>query len=143
MKKLTVAIVGLEHVHCGSMYHEFTKYPDKFDIIGCADIPAKEFDIVEDAQSRMARNMKKAVQNELKLYEDYKELLALRPDVVIVCCNMRRYPDIVEETLSLNLNTIIEKPMAMNYEDGVRMYQAYEKSSAMFAINWPVVSVKL
>ena len=138
MKKLTVAIVGLEHVHSGCMYADFSKHPDKFEIIGCADIPARDDDIAEDVESRMKRNMRKAVHDGIKVYDDYKELLTVCPDVVVVCSNMRRYPDIVEETLSLGLNTVIEKPMAMTYADGIRMYNAYKKSDALFAINWPV-----
>lgn len=138
MKKLTVAIVGLEHVHSGCMYADFSKHPDKFEIIGCADIPPMDLDIVEDVDSRMKRNMSKALADGIKVYDDYKELLAICPDVVVVCSNMRRYPDIVSQTLSLGLNTVIEKPMAMTYADGMRMYNAYKKSDAFFAINWPI-----
>ena len=89
MKKLTVAIVGLEHVHSGCMYADFSKHPDKFEIIGCADIPARDDDIAEDVESRMKRNMRKAVHDGIKVYDDYKELLTVCPDVVVVCSNMR------------------------------------------------------
>ena len=138
MERLTVAIVGVEHVHSGCMYDAFLNCPEKFEIIGCADIPPMEGDMVEPVSSRMQRNMRKAVANGLKVYDDYKELLNLRPDVVVVCSNMRNYPRIVEEALSMDLNTVIEKPMAMTFEDGERMYKAYKKSQAFFVINWPV-----
>lgn len=138
MKKLTVAIVGLEHVHSGCMYGTFTASSDLFDIIGCADIPPMEGDFHEDVTKRMQRNMGKALQAGLPIYDNYKDLLNLRPDVVIVCSNMRNYPRIVEESLGMDLNTVIEKPMAMTFEDGERMYKAYKKSKGFFAINWPV-----
>lgn len=137
-KKLTVAIVGIEHVHSGCMYENFSKYKDKFSIIGCADLPPYKDDVEEDIAVRLQRNMRKACEDGIRVYEDYRELLALRPDIVVVCSNMRRYPSIVEETLSMDLNTVIEKPMAMTFEDGARMYRAYKNSKAFLAINWPV-----
>lgn len=138
MKKLTVAIIGLEHVHCNNLYSEFTKHPDLYDFIGCADVPPILDDIIEPVDVRMKRNFSRGVNAGVKVFDDYKEILALKPDVAVVCCNMRNYPNIVEECLNLNINTVIEKPMAMNYEDGLRMYKAYQKSDAVFCINWPV-----
>lgn len=138
MDKLTVAIIGLEHVHSGCMYAAFSDYPEKFDIIGCADVPPIADDVVEDIDTRMRRNMGKALAAGITVYDDYKELLAFRPDVVVICSNIRSYPRIVEESLGMHLNTVIEKPMAMTFEDGVRMYNAYKKSKAFFAVNWPV-----
>lgn len=138
MNKLTVAIVGIEHVHSGCMYRDFSAYPDRFEIIGCADIPPEKGDLIEDIDIRLKRNMSKAVEEGIRVYKNYRELLALHPDIVVVCSSMKSYPHIVEETLGLNLNTVIEKPMAMNFEDGMRMYRAYRKSNAFLAVNWPV-----
>lgn len=138
MKKLTVAIIGLEHIHASCMYTEFSKHSDMYDIIGCADVPPIEDDFVEDIKTRLERNLKNGLADGIKVYDNYKDLISLHPDVAVVCSNMRSYPLIVEELLSQNINTVIEKPMAMNFEDGRRMYNAYKKSKAFFAVNWPV-----
>lgn len=135
MRKIKVAILGYEHVHAISMYNEFSKYPEKIELIGCADYPFKEGEIFESPSDRKLRVLGK---REITLYEDYNELLDLKPDLVIVCSNIARYADIVEDTLSRGLNTVVEKPMAISYEDGVRMYKAYKNSTASLAVNWPV-----
>ena len=138
MKKLTVAIIGLEHVHAASMFAAFNKFPDKFEIIGCADVPPILDDVVEDINTRLKRNLHNGLANGITVYDDYKKLVELKPDIAVVCCNMRSYPIMVEELLNKNINTVIEKPMAMTFEDGIRMYKAYKNSNAFFAINWPV-----
>ncbi len=136
MEKSRIAIIGIEHIHAWNMFHEFDRYKDRIEWLGCADIPPAEGDIIESAESRKARNLFDC--NELKLYGDYKELLDTQPDLVIVCSSIKNYPRIVEETLGRNINTLIEKPMALTYEDGKRMYDAYKNSKAFFAVNWPV-----
>lgn len=134
MKKsrVKIAIIGIEHVHAWSMYHEFNRDPERVEWLGCADISGKTY---EAARVLKERNLAGC---DIKLYKDFKELLDLKPDLVIVCSSIRGYPDAVEESLSRNLNTLIEKPMAINFEDAARMYRAYKKSNATFAINWPV-----
>lgn len=138
MKTLTVAIIGLEHVHSGCMYNAFSEYTDRFRFIGCADVPPIADDVLEDVETRMKRNMRRALQDGLPVFDDYHTLMAQRPDVAVVCSNMRSYPRIVEELLAADLNVVVEKPMAMTFEDGMRMYRAAEKSKGFFAINWPV-----
>lgn len=86
--------------------------------------------------------MQQAVNEGIKVFDNYKDLLSLRPDLVVICSNLKNYPRIVEETLSYNLNTVIEKPMAMTFEDGMQMYNAYRKANACFAVNWPVAWFK-
>lgn len=138
MKKLTVALIGLEHIHSMCLYEEFSKHPDKFEIIGCADVPPIEDDIVEDIQVRLERNLQNGLKDGIKVFDDYMELANLKPDLALVCSNMRSYPWVVEKLLGMGINTLVEKPMAMDFEGGLRMYNAYKNSSAFLVINWPV-----
>lgn len=135
MKKLKLAIIGIEHIHATLLFREFSTLEDKFEWLGCADIPPEVGDKTEPAVARKERNLAGC---DIKLFDDYKELLSLKPDLAIVCSNIKDYPRVVEETLSLNIHTLVEKPMAINFEGGRRMYEAYKKSKAILFINWPV-----
>ncbi len=135
MKELKVAMIGFEHVHAISMYNAFNNYPEMYEWLGCADVPFKEGDIKEVPADRKKRVLG---QREIKLFEDYNDLLELKPDLVVICSNIARYGDIVDDTLSRGFNTVIEKPMAVSFEEGKRMYDAYKKSNVTFAVNWPV-----
>ena len=138
MKKITVALIGLEHIHSMLLYGEFAKHKDKYDIIGCADVPPIEDDIVEPIQVRLERNLQNGLKDGIRVFDDYMELVDMKPDIALVCSNMRSYPWVVEKLLGLGINTVVEKPMAMNFEDGMRMYNAYKKSDAFLIINWPI-----
>ena len=133
MEKLKVAIIGLAHVHAQSFVKTFNKYPDKIEWLGCADVI--EYD-EKEINHRIEINIPKITPP--KVYKDYKELLDLKPDIAVICTDIKDHADIVEETMKRDINTIVEKPMAITYEDGMRMVKAYEKSKAKLIINWPV-----
>lgn len=130
--RVRIVIIGIEHIHAWSLYHEFNRDPNRVEWLGCADISGAPYDTVLALKERNLAGCN------IKLYEDYNELLNLKPDLVIVCSSMKGYPVAVTKSLSMNLNTLIEKPMAVNFEDAARMFKAYKKSNATFAINWPV-----
>ena len=55
MKRLRIAMLGFEHVHAVSMYDAFSRYPDRYELLGCAEPPPKEGEIPEDPEARRAR----------------------------------------------------------------------------------------
>lgn len=132
MSKLRAAVIGLDHVHTKEMIEAFTKNPDT-DLVGIAEY----HDCTEEElQFHLRRHTPEGIEPEV--YRDYKELLKQNLDIAVVCTGVNDHADIVEETLALGINTIIEKPMALNMNEAKRMYRAYKASSAQLMINWPV-----
>mgnify|MGYP000161837941 CR=1 FL=1 len=133
MRKLKVAIIGLAHVHAQCLYRDFNKYPEQIEWLGCADVPP--FD-EKGVENRIQMNLPNG--KDVKIYDDYKTLLDLNPDIALICTDIKGHADIVEETLARNIHTVVEKPMATTIEEGIRMYRADKKSNATLVINWPV-----
>lgn len=133
MKKLKVALIGLAHVHAQILYKDFNKYPDKIEWLGCADVPPYSED---GLKRRLELNMPNIDMPEI--YDNYTDLLDKKPDIALIATDIKGHADIVEETLARDIHTVVEKPMATTFEEGVRMYRAQEKSKASLAINWPV-----
>ena len=135
MRKLRVAMLGFEHVHAVSMYEAFSRYPDLYELLGCAEFPPREGEIPEDPADRKKRVLG---DRPLELYRDWRELLDRKPDIAVICSNIARYADIAEETLRRGIPTVVEKPMAVSFEEGARMARAARRAGVTLAVNWPV-----
>ncbi len=134
MKKLRAAIIGLAHIHAILMIRDLQKNEDKVEIVGMADYPPFT---QEELQKRLTMNTPPEGHH-VKLWDDYKELLKQDIDIAVVCSDIKDHAAVVEETLGMNIHTVVEKPMALDMADAKRMYRAYKKSSAHLIINWPV-----
>ena len=133
MKKLRVAFIGLAHIHVKNLGAEFDRHPDYFELVGAADYyPESE----EQRLAHIKMNVGKALEN--KLWDDYKELLKQNIDVAVITTSVADHAAACEETLGMNIHTIVEKPMALTMADAKRIYRAYRRSKAMLFINWPV-----
>lgn len=133
MKKLRVAFIGLAHVHVHTLGGEFHRYPDLFELVGAADYyPESE----EQRQFHIKLNVPVFLQD--KLWDDYKELLKQDIDIAVITTDVADHAAVVEETLAMNIHTVVEKPMALSMEDAKRMYRAHCRSNAELIINWPV-----
>lgn len=133
MKKLRVAFIGMAHIHLDNLSRDFNNHADEVDIIGVADVPPYT---QEEREVRIQLNMPKTF--DLKIWDDYHELLAQDIDIAVVCTDIKMHGDIVEEILGMNIHVVVDKPMAMDMEDAKRMYRAYRKSKAELVINWPI-----
>ena len=133
MRKLRTVIIGMEHIHIVNLSHDFNKYSDSIEWVGIAEVPPYT---EEEIEMRKKLNLPNDI--DFKIWDDYKELLAQNIDIAIICTNVARHAAIVEETLSMGIHTVVEKPMALSMEDAKRMYRAYKKGTAALIINWPV-----
>lgn len=133
MKKLRIALIGLEHVHTQGLVNGFLRYPELVEFVGMADVPPYT---EEELAKRV--EMHQPGQIKLKLWKDYKELLNQEIDIALICTSIGKHASIVEETLGMGIHTVVEKPMALKMEDARRMYRAYKKSTAQLVINWPI-----
>lgn len=133
MSKIRVAFIGLEHIHLNNLSHDFNRYGDVLEIVGMADVPPY-------TPEELERNIKMNTPDDIdiKLWEDYKELLAQDIDLAILCTDVKDHAKYAEEILGMGIHTLIEKPMAIDMDDAKKMYRAYKKSSAQLIINWPV-----
>ena len=54
MKKsrVKIAIIGIEHVHAWSMYHEFNRDPERVEWLACADISGKTYEAARVLKER-------------------------------------------------------------------------------------------
>ena len=134
MRKLRAAIIGLAHIHAILMIRDLEKNSDKVEVVGMADYPPYT---QEELEKRLKMNTPPEGHH-VKVWEDYKELLKQNIDIAIVCSDIKDHAAVVEETLGMNIHTIVEKPMALDMADAKRMYRAYKKSSAKLFINWPI-----
>lgn len=132
-KKLRAALIGMSHVHVHNLTKDFQKYPDKLEIIGIADVPPYTD---EEHEMRIKYNVPECLG--LKIWDDYKELLAQDIDVAIITTDIKDHARVTEEILALGINAVVEKPMALDMEDARRMYRAAHKSTAELIINWPI-----
>lgn len=133
MNKVRIAFIGLGNTHVANNAEAFNKYPEMCEIVGAADYPVHN---PEDIEIKKQLNFPKNI--EIKVWEDYKELLKQNIDLAIICAEVSDYADLCEEILAMNIHSLVEKPMAINMEHAVRMYKAHEKSKAQLMINWPV-----
>lgn len=129
-----VCIIGLEHTHARMLYSIFQREcKDRIEWIGYASVA--EF---PEGMSGFKQEIYKPIFDEVKEYDNYIRLLEQKPDIAIICTDTKMHAEICEETLCRNIHTIVEKPMALNLEDALKMYRAAKESSAELIINWPV-----
>ena len=133
MKKIRIAFIGMSHIHIVTLSRCFNKYPAEIEIVGIADVPPYT---ESERKTRIKLNFPDDV--ELKVFDDYKELLNKDIDVAVITTDVKDHAWIAEETLAMGIHTVIEKPMTTNMDDAKRMYRAYKKSSAELIINWPI-----
>ncbi|MBQ8814065.1 MAG: Gfo/Idh/MocA family oxidoreductase [Lachnospiraceae bacterium] len=133
MKKLRIALIGLEHVHTHGLTNDFLRYPELVEFVGMAEVPP-----YTEAELEKRLEVHRPKKIDLKLWDDYKELLKQDIDIALICTSIGKHASIVEETLALGIHTVVEKPMALKMEDARRMYRAYKKSTAQLIINWPI-----
>lgn len=133
MRKIRIAIIGLSHIHFTTLSRDFDKYRDQIEWVGMADVPPYT---EEERATKIRMNVPEDV--DVKLWEDYRELLAQDIDVAILCTDVKDHADIASETLARGIHTVVEKPMAIDMADAKRMYRAYKRSTAELIINWPI-----
>lgn len=132
-KKLRAAFIGMAHVHVGNLTADFQKYPDRLEIVGIADYP--KYTRPEE-ETRRRLNVPERLN--LKIWDDYKELLAQNIDIAIVTTDVKNHTDAAEEILALGINVILEKPMALSMNEARRIFRAAHRSSVELIVNWPI-----
>ena len=134
MEKLKVAIFGLAHPHAAALTKAFKALPDEAEILGYAEVGPYDDQTFDE---RM-KNIGVKTAEGLRFFEDWRELLALKPDVAVVATENSVCADVSCEILSKGTSVINEKPMAISYADAKRMADTAKANNAHIITNWPV-----
>ena len=137
MKKLRFAMIGIGHVHAAGMIKDFLNQgEDRVEFLGFADYPYRSPE--ESEHLKMNRFQNEDGTYVYPYFENYRDILAQKPDLVLLCADICAHAPLAEETLSLGIHTLIEKPMALTMADAKRMYRAAKTGGAELIVNWPV-----
>lgn len=121
----------------------------KFGIIGCGGIakgkhlPAlKEQANVEITAycdiilERAEEANEKYSEGKGKVFTDYKKMLEEELDAVCVCTPNNMHCEMTVSALNSGKHVMCEKPMAMNYEESLKMLEARDKSGKLLTIGY-------
>jgi predicted dehydrogenase len=87
--------------------------------------------------TRAEEAAKKYGTNDAKCYEDYKKLLSESDvDVIYVLTPNRSHSKISVAALEANKHVMCEKPMAINYEEAMKMVEASQKTGKLLTIGY-------
>ncbi len=121
-KKIKVGIVGIGGIGRGVHLESWTTNPD-VEVVALCDI------LIERAQNAAEKY------NIPYVFDNYKDLIALDEiDVVDICTPNKFHSIIAVDSLNAGKNVLCEKPDAMNYDEVLKMKEAYEKSGKLLIV---------
>ena len=135
MSKIRIALLGTAHPHAIGFWRAFKDFPEEMEFIGYADVPPYDD---QEAEAKARENLGQAAMDTVPHFENYKDLLALKPDLALISTDNATHADISCEAMELGIHVMVEKPMAISYADAVRMANCSEKNNVMMAVNWPI-----
>ncbi len=128
-KKLTAAVIGLAHVHVGTLFKGLLSRPE-VEFIGWCDTPKTDRNDNVTPFDKIAEG--------IPYFENWSELADMKPDIALVCCDKRQTKEIAVPLLDMGISVILEKPLAIDYADTVCIIDAAKRSGAKLACNWPI-----
>jgi predicted dehydrogenase len=126
MEKLHFGIIGCGGIANGKHLPSLSKIKE-VELVAFCDI------VIERAEEAK----KKYGTADAKCYTDYKELLKdLSIEAVHVCTPNRSHSEITVATLNAGKHVLCEKPMAINYEEAVKMVDAAKATGKILTIGY-------
>lgn len=138
MTKYRVGVIGFGQMHITTMVESFLKMPETFEFMGYADTKTDLVPLSSQGGTHPA--VRAAIEKKcapIKPYDTITGLLNDKPDLVIVASETSFHCEIICDALNRGIHVIVEKPMAMTYNEAMMMCYAAQKSGAVFIINWP------
>ncbi len=132
---LTYAIIGISHPHIETLYRSLASYPDEAVCIGYADSPSYD---EQDVNEKIRQNLGVEAAESLTRFDNYRELIAKKPELAVICCDNADCAKIAIECISAGINVALEKPMTESYADAIAICEAAEKAGVKAVVNWPV-----
>ncbi len=138
MKKYRIGLVGFAHMHVLDQIKPFLAMPERVEWIGAADIePMVESEYFESSSRSMNLELCKQQCGFEKVYEDYKQLLDQKPDLVLVNCENAFHGTVIPEILMRGIHVVVEKPLAYSTAHAMAIERASRIGGAQCMINWP------
>lgn len=138
LKKFRIGVIGFAQMHITTLISSFQTMPDRFEFIGLCDLPTDLGPVSEQGGTRLGtRNNVLRLCPDAPVYEDYRDLIAAKPDLMLVTTENSRHAEVVCAALNEGIHVILEKPMAMSLAEARRMVAAARLHNALFMINWP------
>jgi predicted dehydrogenase len=121
---MRIGILSFAHHHAESYILNLRKLPEVTQV-GIAD---------EDNQ----RGQKFADQYNIPFYSTYEELLAVKPDGILICSENNKHREMVEMAAHAGVNVLCEKPLATTVEDSQAMVDACNNAGVILMTAFPM-----
>ena len=137
-KKYRIGLVGFAHMHVLDQIKPFLTMPERVEWIGAADVkPMVESEYFESSSRSMNLKLCQEQCGFTEVFEDYQQLLELKPDLVLVNCENAYHGTVSPEILMRGIHVIVEKPLAYSTEHAMAIARASRIGKADCIINWP------
>ena len=135
MKNYKIAIIGLAHSHAGLLYKYFLPHAENMTVLGFADYGPFDRQTPEERRTNMWLKEGEPAPTE---YKDYKELLALKPDIVVVTAENCRCTEVALEAMEQGAVVVLEKPMCPTLAEARALKECAERNNTHVFTNWPI-----
>ena len=98
----------------------------------------KDVELVGVVDDDPMRGQTLAAQNNARYFHTYEDLLAEKPDGVIICTENNRHREMVEMAASRGINVLCEKPLATTFEDARAIVDACDKAGVLLMTAFPM-----
>jgi predicted dehydrogenase len=121
---IRIGILSFAHHH-GESYIATLHHMEGVELVGVVD---------DDPM----RGQTIATQNNARYFHTYEDLLAERPDGVIICTENNRHREMVEMAASRGINVLCEKPLATTLEDARAIVDVCDKAGVLLMTAFPM-----
>lgn len=137
MKKIRVGFFGLAHPHVHMLHKAIITHPEEYEIVGFSEVPLPPKD-----PSTYEKRRAVFIDSRVREYGDWKTLASESLDLAIVNTDNASRGLVCCELLSLGINVLDEKPMAMTFHEGLKMYRLAKEKDVYMLTNWPIAWVR-
>lgn len=138
-KTYKVGIIGFGHMHINDVAAHFAENP-RTELTCCADVKPLVEEI-SDAPYTRRWNMRHALSDlgVKRGYAGYQEMLEKEElDLVLLTTEMQRHREVAVACAQRGIGVCVEKPMAMDFSQGMAMVREAEGNHSLLMVNWPI-----
>ena len=135
---IKAVIIGFSHMHVNEVALYISTQPS-FQLAAVADVSSAT-EKIENLRYTPTWNMENVRDHYCSnVYGDYKVMLdEIKPDIAFILTENVQKLEVVEECAKRGINVCIEKPIAMNLEEALKMQQCIKQYNIKAVVNWPV-----